>query len=86
MCCVICPAVIYFASALPAHGKVFDLLGEFSLYIYLGQCPIIIHHYAVSRDTRDQFPILCIVVVLMFIIYRLANRKKRDKKVALGKS
>ena len=86
MCCVICPAVLYFANTLPVYGKFFDLLGEFSLYIYLGQCPIIIHHYAVSRDTRDQFPILCIVVVVMFIIYRLVNRKKKDKGVALGKS
>ena len=86
MCCVICPAVIYFASSLPVYGKLFDLLGEFSLYIYLGQCPIILHHYAVSRDTRDQFPVLCIVVVLMFIIYRIVNRKKGAGKPIFNKN
>ena len=84
LCCIICPAVIYFATALPVYGKFFDFLGEFSLYIYLGQCPILLHHYAVSRDTRDQFPLLCIVAVLMFIIYRLVNRKKPQPKIAVS--
>ncbi len=83
MCLIICPAVIYFASSLPVHGKFFNLLGELSLYLYLAQCPIILHHYGVSRDTRDQFPLYCVCIVAMFLINRIAltliNKKKTKK-------
>ena len=80
MCLVICPAVIYFASALPVYGKFFDFLGELSLYLYLAQCPIILHHYGVSRDTRDQFPLYCVCIVVMFLINKIALSIIHSKK------
>ncbi len=76
LCCVVCPVLMYFATALPVHSKFLNLLGEFSVFIYLGQCPILFHHYLVSRDTRDQFLLLCICAVAMFVINRIINRKK----------
>ena len=77
--CVVCPSLIYFASALPVYSKFLNLLGEISVFIYLAQCPILIHHYYVSRDTRDQFPLFCVCIVGMFIINRIVNKKKLIK-------
>ena len=79
LCGIVCPALLYFASAIPVHSKFLNLLGEFSVFIYLAQCPIIIHHYAVSRDTRDQFPLLCICAIAMFLINRIVNKKQLIK-------
>lgn len=77
--CVVCPALLYFATALPVRSKFLNLLGELSVFIYLAQCPILIHHYYVSRDTRDQFPLFCVCIVAMFIINRIVNKKKLIK-------
>lgn len=78
--CLICPAVLYFATALPVYSKFLNLLGEISIFIYLAQCPILIHHYAVSLDTRDQFPLFCVCIVAMFIINRVVNSIVNKKK------
>ena len=81
-CCVVCPALLYFATALPVHSKILNFLGEFSVFIYLGQCPILLHHYYVSKDTRDQFPWLCVCAVALFIINRIVNAIIRRRKLA----
>jgi len=70
------PAVLYFATALPVHSRFLNLLGEFSVFIYLAQCPILLHHFHVSRDTRDQFPLLCVCAVAMFALNRIVNKTK----------
>jgi hypothetical protein len=70
------PAVLYFATALPVRSKFFNFLGEFSVFIYLAQCPILLHHFHVSRDTRDQFPLLCICAIAMFLLNRVIHKKK----------
>ena len=70
------PAVVYFATALPVRSKFLNFLGEFSVFIYLAQCPILLHHFHVSRDTRDQFPLLCICAVALFLLNRGINRYK----------
>jgi len=80
LCCLVCPAVLYFANALPVYSKFLNFLGELSLFIYLAQCPILIHHYTVSRDTRDQFPIFCICIVAMLLINRISNNIINKKK------
>lgn len=75
-CLVACPSLLYFASALPVRSKFLNLLGEFSVFVYLAQCPILLHHYHVSRDTRDQFIPLCICALSLFLINRIINKKK----------
>ena len=75
------PAVLYFATALPVYSKFLNFLGESSVFIYLAQCPILLHHYYVSRDTRDQFPLLCICAVAMFVLNRIINKKKLTEKI-----
>ena len=77
--CVVCPALLYFATALPVRSKFLNLLGEFSVFIYLAQLPILLHHFYVSRDTRDQFPLLCICALGMFIINRIVNKIQQNK-------
>ena len=77
--CVICPMLLYFASALPVRSKFLNLLGELSVFIYLGQCPILLHHYYVSRDTREQFIPLCVCALAMFVLNRVVNKKKLIK-------
>ena len=78
------PAVLYFATALPVHSRFLNLLGEFSVFIYLAQCPILLHHFYVSRDTRDQFPLLCICAVALFLLNRVINRYKlTDRFIAV---
>jgi peptidoglycan/LPS O-acetylase OafA/YrhL len=80
LCCIVCPAVIYFATAIPVRSKILNLLGEFSVFIYLGQCPILFHHYLVSRDTRTQFPLLCVCAVVFFVMNRIINKIMQRKK------
>jgi hypothetical protein len=75
-CGLIYPLILYFATALPVHSKFLNLLGELSVYIYLAQCPILIHYYATNATTQAEFPLLCVCVVAMFVINRLVNRKK----------
>ena len=79
--CIICTSLLYFATALPIQSKFLNILGELSTFIYLAQCPILLHHYHVSKDTRDQFVFLCICALAMFIINRLVNRIKRKKVI-----
>lgn len=78
--CVICTSLLYFATALPVRSKFLNLLGELSTFVYLAQCPILLHHYYVSRDTRDQFPLFCICIIAMFVINRIANMIIQQKK------
>ena len=75
-CCAVCPLLLYFATALPVRSKFMNLLGEISVFIYLGQCPILLHHYFVSEDTRDQFPWLIVCTVAMFVLNRIINSRK----------
>ena len=77
--CLICPALLYFATAVPVRSKFLDFLGEISIFIYLAQCPILIHHYAVSQNTKDQFPLFCVCIVALFVINRIVNHKKLIK-------
>ena len=77
--CLICPALLYFATAVPVRSKFLDFLGEISIFIYLAQCPILIHHYAVSQNTKDQFPLFCVCIVTLFVINRIVNHKKPIK-------
>ncbi len=82
LCCVAFPALVYFASALPVHSKFLNLLGEFSIFIYLAQCPILLHYYFVSRDTRDQFPWLIICTLLLYAINKIVNAIIKRKKLS----
>ena len=77
---IVCPALLYFATAIPVQGKLFDLLGELSIFIYLAQCPILLHYHAGTRDTRDYFGWLCFYAVLLFVINRVVNMIIRKKK------
>jgi hypothetical protein len=79
------PAVLYFATALPVRSKFLNFLGEFSVFIYLAQCPILLHHFHVSRDTKDQFPLLCICAIAMFLLNRVINKKKVVKGLTASK-
>lgn len=79
--CLVGPAVLYFATALPVRSKFLNFLGELSVFIYLAQCPILLHHFHVSRDTREQFPLLCICAASMFVINRIVNRSQIKAKV-----
>ncbi len=79
--CVVAPVLLYFATALPVRSKFLNFLGEFSVFVYLAQCPILLHHFHVSRDTRDQFPLLCICAVAMFVLNRIINKMKATKAI-----
>lgn len=81
-CCVVCPLMLYFAKNLPVRSRLLNLLGELSVFIYLGQCPILIHHYLVSENTKDQFVPLCICVVAMFVLNRIFNLLRTKFKKA----
>jgi len=82
--CLVSPAVLYFATALPVRSKLLNFLGECSVFIYLAQCPVLLHHFYVSRDTRDQFPLLCICAVALFLLNRVINRYKlTDRFIAV---
>ena len=76
LCCVVFPLLIYFASKIPLYSKFLNLLGELSVFVYLAQCPILLHHYFVSKNTKDQFVWLCICAAALFLINRIINRKK----------
>ena len=80
------PAVLYFATALPVRSKFLNFLGEFSVFIYLAQCPILLHHFHVSRDTRDQFPLLCICAIAMFLLNRVIHKKKVIERLTATES
>ena len=78
--CIVCTSLLYFATALPVRSKFFDLLGEFSIFIYLAQCPILLHYYAGSHESKDQFGWLCFYAILLFAINRVVNRIKSKRK------
>ena len=78
--CIVCPTLLYFATALPVRGKLFNLLGEISVFIYLAQCPILLHYYGGTRNTVDQVGWLCFYAVVLFVINRIANALIRRKK------
>ncbi len=80
--CIVCPSLLYFATALPVRSKFLNFLGEFSIYIYLAQCPILLHHYYVSENTKDQFPLFCICIVALFVINRIVNSITNKKRLA----
>lgn len=80
--CIVCPLLLYFATALPVRSRFLNFLGEFSVYIYLAQCPILLHHYYVSQDTRDQFGLFCVCILALFVINRVVNSKKLQRKIA----
>ncbi len=82
-CCVVCPFLLYFATALPVYSKFLNLLGEFSVYIYLAQCPILLNYYFVNKDTNAQFPLFCVCIVAMFAINRIFNAAKTKFRKAL---
>jgi hypothetical protein len=80
--CIVCTSLLYFATALPVRSKLLNLLGEISVFIYLAQCPILFHHFLVSRDTREQFPLLCVCAVAMFLLNRIINLIiKKNKRI-----
>jgi hypothetical protein len=81
--CVICPLLLYFATSLPVNGKVFDLLGELSIFIYLAQCPILLHYYAGTSPTTAYFGWLCFYAVALFTINRVVNYFTKKKKTTL---
>lgn len=86
LCGIICPAVLYFATALPVRSKFLNFLGEISVFVYLAQCPILLHYFYVSRDTRDQFPLLCICAVCMFVLNRYINKKNLIERITTRQS
>lgn len=78
--CVVCTSLLYFATSLPVSGKFFNLLGEFSIFIYLAQCPILLHYYGGSRESTDQFGWLCFYAVLFFVVNRIVNHIIKKRK------
>ena len=86
LCCVIGPAVLYFATALPVRSRFLNFLGEISVFVYLAQCPILLHYFYVSRDTRDQFPLLCICAIAMFVLNRFINKRNIIEKITARQS
>ena len=79
--CLVCPAFLYFATSLPVKGKIFNLLGELSIFVYLAQCPILLHFYAGTRVSTDYFGWLCFYTVLLFTINRIVNKIISKRKL-----
>lgn len=75
--CIVCTSLLYFATSLPVRGKFFNFLGEFSVFIYLAQCPILINYYAGNESSIEQFPLLCVCALAMFVINKRINIRKR---------
>ena len=78
--CLVCTSLLYFATAIPVNSKFLNLLGEFSTFVYLAQCPILLHYYAGTRTTTDYFGWLCFYTVVLFVVNRIANRIIKNKK------
>ena len=80
ICCILFPAIVYFGTSVPVRGRFFDFLGEFSVFIYLAQCPILLHYYAFTHDTKLEFYTLCVCALALFAINRFVNylRKRRN--------
>ena len=82
--CIICPALLYFATAIPLGGKLFNVLGELSVFIYLAQCPILLHFYSGTRVTTDYFGWLCFYALAMFVVNRIVNAIIIKRRKALA--
>ena len=82
--CLVCTSLLYFATSLTVHSRFLNFLGEISVFIYLAQCPILIHFYAINDSTTEsEFPLFCICIVAMFVINRVVNTMiKRRKQIA----
>lgn len=78
--CLVCTSLLYFATSLTVHSKFLNLLGEISVFVYLAQCPILIHYYAVQNTTENEFPLFCICIIALFAINRVVNHIKRKRK------
>lgn len=81
--CLICPAVLYFATALPVKSKILNFLGNFSIFIYLAQCPILIHYYAGSQNSQEYFPLFCFYILAMYLINKIANHISNKNKASI---
>lgn len=85
ICCLLFPAILYFATEIPVRSRLLNLLGEISLFIYLAQCPILLHYYAITHNTKTEFYTLCVCAALLFAINRAVNaiikRKKQQKAI-----
>ncbi len=77
--CVICPAVLYFATALPVRSRFMNLLGEISIFVYLAQCPILFNYYSGTTNLLALTAWLWGYVVLLFVINRIVRRTKLIK-------
>ena len=77
--CVVCTSLIYFASELPVRSKFLNFLGEFSVFVYLAQCPLLINYYSSDKTTTEVFPWLCVYAVALFILNRIINKMKLIK-------
>ncbi len=78
--CIVCTSLLYFATAIPVRSKFLNLLGEISTFIYLAQCPILLHYYGGTRTTTDYFGWLCFYTVVLFVVNRIANQIIKNKK------
>ena len=77
--CVICTSLIYFASELPVHSKFLNFLGEFSVFVYLAQCPLLLNYYSSGKSTIEMFPLLCVYAIALCILNRIVNKLKLIK-------
>ena len=80
ICGILFPAIVYFATSIPIKGRIFDLLGEFSIFIYIAQCPILLHYYAVTHDTNKEFYTLLVCAVLLFLVNRAVDAIKKRRR------
>ena len=78
--CIVCTSLLYFALSLPVHSKFLNLLGELSVFIYLAQCPILLHYYYISTDANDLYIPLIIYALALFAINRVVNKYIRKRK------
>ena len=78
--CLVCTSLLYFGTAISVRSRILDLLGEFSIFIYLAQCPILLHLYAGNKETEELFPWLCFYAVLLFAINRIINYIIKKRK------
>ena len=81
--CIVCTSLLYFATSIPVQSNFLNLLGEFSIFIYLAQCPILLHYYGGNKNSESLFIWLCIYAIMLFVINRIANKFIMRKKVAI---
>ena len=81
--CIVCTSLLYFATSVPISSRILNLLGELSTFIYLAQCPILLHYYGGNKNSESLFIWLCIYAIMLFVINRIANKFIMRKKVAI---